>query len=197
MFIEPAAALIEHPSTPVPEIFLHQGMYLSGAWLAGPGPLSLHQIRNAVCAYYGVSVAEVYVGSPHRTDHSSAPCPVLPRQAADGVLAAADRPVPGRPGSHDRASRREQDRLPQAHRRAARRRYRRHPQDPGGSMSKPTWMPFYYHDFRQDTVDLTPEEKWVYLELICLAWHRGDGSIPDNMDWLKTYLQTQIIISTA
>ena len=60
-------------------------------------------------------------------------------------------------------------------------------------MSKPTWMPFYYHDFRQDTVDLTPEEKWVYLELICLAWHRGDGSIPDNMDWLKTYLQTQII----
>ena len=59
MFVEPAAALLEHPSTPVPEIFLHQGMYLSGAWLAGPGPLSLHQIRNAVCAYYGVSVQDV------------------------------------------------------------------------------------------------------------------------------------------
>ena len=59
MFGEPAAALLEQPSTPVPEVFLHQGMYLSGAWLAGPGPLSLHQIRNAVCAYYGVPVAEV------------------------------------------------------------------------------------------------------------------------------------------
>ena len=59
MLGELAAALLEHPSAPVPEIFLHQGMYLSGAWLAGPGPLSLQQIRNAVCAYYGVPVAEV------------------------------------------------------------------------------------------------------------------------------------------
>ena len=34
-------------------------MYLSGAWLAGPGPLGLHQIRNAVCAYYGVSAQDL------------------------------------------------------------------------------------------------------------------------------------------
>ena len=61
MLIQPAVAteVVEPHPTPVPEVFLHQGKYLCGAWLAGPGPLSLHQIRNAVCAYYGVSVQDV------------------------------------------------------------------------------------------------------------------------------------------
>ena len=75
MLVEPAAALLEHPSTPVPEVFLHQGMYLSGAWLAGPGPLGLQQIRNAVCAYYGVPVAEVL--SMRRTQKIMRPRHVL------------------------------------------------------------------------------------------------------------------------
>lgn len=59
MFVEPAATQVLEQRSPVPEVFSFQGMYLSGAWLAGPGPLSVHRIRDVVCAYYRVSVHEL------------------------------------------------------------------------------------------------------------------------------------------
>lgn len=56
-------------------------------------------------------------------------------------------------------------------------------------MSRRPWMPFYVEDFRLDTLDLGPDEIGVYFIMICLAWRRGDGSVPGDMDQLKTMLQ--------
>lgn len=50
-------------------------------------------------------------------------------------------------------------------------------------------MPFYINDFRMDTLDLRTDEIGVYIVLICLAWKRGDGSLPNDMGWLKRSLK--------
>ena len=53
-------------------------------------------------------------------------------------------------------------------------------------MSRP-WMPLYVSDFLADTLDLRAEETGCYLLLLMLAWRR-DGSIPDDMKWLRRAL---------
>jgi uncharacterized protein YdaU (DUF1376 family) len=56
-------------------------------------------------------------------------------------------------------------------------------------MSEHPWMPFYPQDFQLDTLDLDADQIGVYFTMIWLAWHRGDGGLPDDMPWLKKTLQ--------
>jgi uncharacterized protein YdaU (DUF1376 family) len=55
-------------------------------------------------------------------------------------------------------------------------------------MSSRPWMPFYVADFQADTLDLKTDEVGTYFLLICLAWHRGDGSVSGDMKELKLVL---------
>jgi uncharacterized protein YdaU (DUF1376 family) len=59
-------------------------------------------------------------------------------------------------------------------------------------MSHHPWMPFYIQDFELDTLDLDEGEIGVYLRMICLAWKRGDGSLPSDLKQLKHLLQALI-----
>lgn len=58
-------------------------------------------------------------------------------------------------------------------------------------MKRP-WMPFYPADFQLDTLNLKVDEIGVYITMLCLAWHRGDGSVPGDMDELKSTIQRLI-----
>ena len=58
-------------------------------------------------------------------------------------------------------------------------------------MSKRPWMPFFYNDFSQDTKGLTAEEKGICMELLCIAWKRGTGTLPNDMEGLKKMLQRE------
>jgi uncharacterized protein YdaU (DUF1376 family) len=51
------------------------------------------------------------------------------------------------------------------------------------------WMPFYFEDFKMDTLELDCDEIGVYVVMIMLAWARGDGSVSGDMRELKTQLQ--------
>jgi uncharacterized protein YdaU (DUF1376 family) len=56
-------------------------------------------------------------------------------------------------------------------------------------MSARPWMPFYVQDFQMGTLALSPDETGIYIKLLCLAWHNGDGSITGDMKELKNVLQ--------
>jgi uncharacterized protein YdaU (DUF1376 family) len=58
-------------------------------------------------------------------------------------------------------------------------------------MKRP-WMPFYPADFQLDTLDLKPDEVGVYITMLCLAWKRGDGSVPGDLVELKAILQRML-----
>ena len=53
-------------------------------------------------------------------------------------------------------------------------------------------MPFYPQDFWADTLDLRLDEIGAYFVMICLAWKRGDGSVPGNPKELKRMMQCLI-----
>jgi uncharacterized protein YdaU (DUF1376 family) len=57
------------------------------------------------------------------------------------------------------------------------------------SMRDRHWMPFYVDDFRMSTLDLKVDEIGAYFTMILLAWQRGDGSLPGDMQQLKLMLQ--------
>jgi uncharacterized protein YdaU (DUF1376 family) len=56
-------------------------------------------------------------------------------------------------------------------------------------MSARPWMPLYVQDFQLDTLELSTDEAGIYIKLLCLAWHNGDGSVTGDMKELKTVLQ--------
>ena len=55
-------------------------------------------------------------------------------------------------------------------------------------MSRLPFMPFYPADFAADTMDLTTEQIGAYFLLILHSWRLSEGSLPNDMEWLKRVL---------